>query len=163
MTTLLKSKKGQLYLIEVLVALGVIIIMMVSLISFQVKSPTVEYETSLEHDILTIFTALDEQGILANYIKADNENNATVKSSLRAIIEDTFSTLLPLSVQYNGSLYKHDSVSNGETIWEQRDSLNIINAPDSTEIYSVEYFIPGYGTTLITYKITLQAWYLGGI
>ncbi|MHA1911384.1 MAG: hypothetical protein ACTSYA_06785 [Candidatus Kariarchaeaceae archaeon] len=163
MTTLLRSKKGQLYLIEVLVALGVIIVMMVSLISFQVKTPPVDVESSIEHDIMTILIALDEQGILANYAKADNENDIASKTSLGASIEDTFRTQLPISIQYNGSLFRYDSVINGITVWETRDSLNSIFAPDDINVYSVEYLIPGYDSTLITYRIIILAWYLGGI
>jgi type II secretory pathway pseudopilin PulG len=163
MTTLLKSKKGQLYLIEVLVALGVIIVMMVALISFQVKTPPVDVDSSLEHDIMTILIALDEQDLLTNYIKADNEDNNASKTALGKSIEDTFRTQLPLSVQYNGTLFRYESVISGITIWETRDSLNSISAPEGMEIYSVEYLIPGYDSTLITYRIIIQAWYLGGI
>ncbi|MCG3217365.1 MAG: hypothetical protein KAR35_00085 [Candidatus Heimdallarchaeota archaeon] len=163
MTTLLRSKKGQLYLIEVLVALGVIIVMMVSLISFQVKTPPVEVKASIEHDILTILIALDKQGLLANYAKADNENNITSKTSLGMLIEDTFRTQLPLSVQYNCSLFRYDYVFDGSIVWETRDTLNPISAPSDIDIYSVEHLIPGYDSTLITYIIIIQAWYLGGI
>jgi hypothetical protein len=163
MTTLLRSKKGQLYLMEVLVALGVIIVMMVSLISFQVKTPPVEVESSIESDIMTILIALDEEGLLANYAKADNENNLAVKTTLGNSIENTLRTQLPLSVQHNGSLLRYVSVVNGITVWETRDSLNSISAPDDIEIYSVEYLVPGYDSTFITYRIIIQAWYLGGI
>jgi hypothetical protein len=162
-----RKRRGQLFMIEVIVSVSVMVILITSLFAFQNISPPPIRTDHLVHDIEVAVLTLKEHGILYEFFDASKnsffdegiplpETDETERQVVRAL-----TTSLPTIVSLTIQLFYFDETTNTSIII---NSANNVPIPPAASIQSYEYYSPGhyseiYGYTTDTYRFLVLAWY----
>ncbi len=156
--------RAQLFIIEVVVAVTVLILLLSGLFSIQnTQSPPQSVE-NLEYQIEATLDALKDSHALYNYYDAAKERyqaGSTLADSndTALVIINAFRTVLPEAAEFTILLYFRISGS-----FTPIDRLNEVSIPSNVQLTSVEdismgHYSPVYGLVSDTYRIQVQAWY----
>lgn len=159
----MKSRRAQLFMIEVVVSVSVMVILVTALFAFQNITPPPTASDDLSNDLETAVLALKETRILYEYFDAAKEaylNNeillATNDFELNIVraIEGSVQDVVSFTIK----LYYND---NGFVLI---DIANEVPIPGSTSLTSYELYSPGhysdtYGYTTDNYRFLVIGWY----
>ncbi len=157
------NRKGQLFLIEVIIAISVLLILVTTLFSTQNFSPPVQ-NSNLQESGEQAINSLVENGKLFTYLEGANysyyqlgddiwdETNSTKIDTANSI-----EASLPLIANFKVFTDRYNEVSN---TWEQIDVINFaFPLPQGYDISIVEYYTPGFNGVYAQFKIKLFVWY----
>ena len=155
---ILRNKRGQLFLIEVLIAVSVLVIMVAAL-GKVTTSVDVKPDTNLDEQGLALLTELDQQGLLEKYAAAIASGSSVNIANNRTLLISIIDTTLSDNVEYKLQFF---TLSAGNWVEDTTAALNSqVTVPATVDLTVVEYVIPGYGTTLQATTFRLSLWYLG--
>ncbi len=169
MRSLRYYKKGQLFLIEVIVALTVLMVLITVLFSTQTISPP-PTETNLNESGSNAISALVESGELWNYYDLANESyhvlgksRLEVSNVTKISVTNTIRSSIPVIANFKAYLYRFNSTLfaiDPSIAWVQIDVINFeTNDPTSSDIVVVEHYSPGYNGAFAGFKFQLNLWY----
>ena len=153
----------QLFLIEVIVALTVLMVLITVLFSTQTISPP-PTETNLNESGSNAISALVESGELWNYYDLANESyhvlgkaRLEVSNVTKISVTNTIRSSIPVIANFKAYLYRYNSTL---LAWVQIDVINFeTNDPTSSDIVVVEHYSPGYNGVFAGFKFQLNLWY----
>ena len=127
------SMKGYIYTLEVLIAISIIFISMVSLFRIAPAKPETEISIIKQSGFDALFY-LDQSGILREMVLGNNETE----------IENNLKNILPENIQFETEIC--------------RTSCDTTNLPINKTIIAVDYYIGGYKETYSGKKVRLFLW-----
>ncbi|MBI2579541.1 MAG: hypothetical protein HYW27_01430 [Candidatus Aenigmarchaeota archaeon] len=133
MKTEFQRKKGFVYTLEVLVAVGIVVVVAVAVFrSFPEKTQT---------DIATLkvqgFHALkylDDTEVIRKYISGNNES----------VIENELKAILPSTINFEAEICG--------------TSCSSLNVPENKDVVSIDYYVAGYRSEYLERRIKLWLW-----
>ena len=160
-------KKGQLFLIEVIIAVTVLIVLVSALFAIQSFSPPPS-DSNLKDRGDNIIENIRNSGILFDYFDAafysfyilknrniDNSNSSLFNSQ-NAVVKDIDAGLS--SITNFKAFTERFNDTTGE--WERLDTINFeVILPRGNDIVAVEYYTPGYNGVYAQFKFILFLWY----
>lgn len=127
------DKKGFVYTLEVLIAVGIIVI--AAVVMFK------NVPSKAETDIATLKTQgfhalryMDDTGLLRKYANDDNES----------LVENDLKALMPSTVNFEAQICG--------------SSCSDANVPDDKDVVSIDYYISGYRTEYMEKRVKLWIW-----
>ncbi|MHA2402929.1 MAG: hypothetical protein ACXADH_08080 [Candidatus Kariarchaeaceae archaeon] len=163
MNSIRNYKKGQLFLIEVIVALTVLMVLITVLFSTQTISPP-PTETNLNESGSNAISALVDSGELWDYYDLANESyhvlgksRLEVSNVTKISVTNTIHSSIPVIANFKAYLYRYNSTL---LAWVQIDVINFeTNDPTSSDIVVVEHYSPGYNGAFAGFKFQLNLWF----
>lgn len=160
---MLKSRRGQLFLIEVIVALVVLIILITTLFSIQTFSPPPS-QTNLQERGENVIDILEINGIIYDYFDLANDsyyidNNRTVPSSnlVKTQVINTISSNIPTIADFKAFSERYNPILGN---WERIDIIKFdTDIPNGVEIEVAEFYSPGFYGEFDQFKFQLLIWY----
>lgn len=156
-----RYRRGQLFLIEIIVALSILFVLIAALFSTQQFSPPADTSNldQLGHEILS---TLVDSDILFTYLEQasysfykigerifDNSNETKV------LVFDTIESGIPLIAGFKAYAYQ---MNGGQ--WDRVDIVNFeVTLPSGSETIVNEYYTPGFNGVFIEYKFQLLLWF----
>jgi len=163
MLQMINSKSGQLFLIEVIVALSVLLVLVSALFSLQTFSPTTS-TTNLEERGASAIESLVETGTIFTYFDSANnsfyildERNLDEGDVSKTSVTETIDTSIPIIAEFKVFTYRYN-ITISE--WELLDTINFeVTTPSSNDISTLEYYSPGFNGVFAEFKFQLILWY----
>lgn len=128
-----RRKKGYIYTLEVLIAISIIFISMVSIFRISPTKPETEISIIKQSGFDALFY-LDQRGILRDMVLGDNETG----------IEEQLKSILPENIQFETDICTM--------------SCDTTNLPINETIIAVDYYTAGYMETYAGKKVRLFLW-----
>ena len=159
---ILRSRRGQLFLIEVVIALSVLIVLISALFSVQTFQKNQPNESLYDNGKQAIELMVDN-GLMFQYLSEANYSFYGLGSeffdplnSTKLEVKYTIDGMLPALANFKVFVERYNpSLSN----WDQIDVVNLVqNLPTGSEIITVEYYCPGFGGVFDQYTFQLQLW-----
>ena len=125
--------KGYIYTLEVLMAISIIFVSMVSVFRIAPTKPETEISIIKQSGFDALFY-LDQKGILREMVVSDNEIG----------IENQLLSVLPENVQFETDICS--------------TSCDMTNLPRNETIIAVDYYLGGYRETYFGKKVRLFLW-----
>ena len=125
--------KGYIYTLEVLIAISIIFISMVSVFRIAPTKPETEISIIKQNGFDALFY-LDQEGLLSEMVAKDNETG----------IENHLKTILPENVRFEIDICSVE--------------CDVLNLPVKETIMAVDYYIGGYRETYVGKKVRLFLW-----
>lgn len=158
------QRKAQLFLIEVIISVSIMVILISALFSTQTITPPADDVNDLPAKAEAIIIALKENGLLYNYIDAaktaflGGSELASTNSTEIEIIH-AFTAGLPLTSQFTLRLYRNSGAS-----YQLIDIANKVPIPGGANVANYEHYIPGYnsptyGPLFEEYRFQVLLWY----
>ena len=155
--------RGQLFLIEIIVALSVLFMLITTLFATQtVTSPPPGNDLT---DVGTnIVNSLTSSGKLYQYLTNANYSYYTLLSSIfdetnatKMAIKNAIESAIPIIANFKAYTYRNNT-STGQ--WELIDIVNYeAYTPSSSQISVVEQYIPGFNGVFDQFRFQLYIWY----
>ena len=161
-----RHRKAQLFIMEVIIAVSVLLILVTALFSTQNFSPPPE-ETNLGERISNAIESIIESGELYDYITsantsfyvdgnsildAGNQNKADVKNSILAS--------LPAIASFKAFTLRFNETTQ---IWQRIDVVNYEIVLPSIGVELIEQYIPGFRGIFAQFRFQIYAWYEVGL
>lgn len=153
-------RRGQLFLIEVIVGLTVLIILVTTLFSVQTFTPP-QSTSLLDTRAEAIIQSLEDSGAIYKYFYSARQNYLQTNSSLdntnsnKTLVGDTISSSIPLIGNYKAFTYSQIGGS-----WTQIDVVHFdASLPSGTDFTVVEFYCPGIYGSFTPFKFQLYLWY----
>ncbi|MDH5401512.1 MAG: hypothetical protein OEZ01_04400 [Candidatus Heimdallarchaeota archaeon] len=157
-----KYTKSQLFLIEVIVSLSVLIIIVTALFSTQNFTPPIS-TTNLQESGENAIKLLVESGELFLYFEAAfnnyDLNNLTLLSESdpsKIPVMNTITSSIPSIANYKATAYRYNST---QLDWQQIDIVNYESDSSGFDVVDVEYYAPGYNGIYQEIIFRLFLWY----
>lgn len=154
-------KRGQLFLIEVIISITVLIILVTAMFSTVNFSPPVDTSELYESgenaiDILVETGAMEAYVLTANYSYYTlDETLVDVDNADKVVVDETISSSIPLIAEYKAYTYKFDGNE-----WKQLDIVNFdASISSGSDIAVVEYYMPGFDGVFEQYRFQIYLWY----
>lgn len=157
------KQRGQLFLIEVIIALSVLLILVTTLFATQTFTTPVE-DTNLQERGEAVLVSMRDSGQLYEYIDGANYSHYTLGVDIWDLEDQNVTKIdtkknieasLPLIANFRMITKRY---TNG--IWDQIDVLNFETAlPSGYDISIVEMYIPGYNGIYAQFTIKLYIWF----
>ena len=156
--------RAQLFIIEVVVAVTVLILLLSGLFSIQNNQSPTQSVDILEGQVINVLDALKESHDLYNYFDAAKAQylqgsslSDTVDTAMTVI--RAFENTLPATASFTINLYYQISGN-----FTPIDRLNVVSIPSNVQLTSVEDISMGHystGNALVTdtYRVQVLAWY----
>jgi hypothetical protein len=158
-----QMRRGQLFLIEVIIALSIMIILITALFTLQnFSSPT--SNTNLDERGNNIIDSLVDDGLLFEYLEQANYSYYIVGSNIfdpqnttKIEVYNSILAGIPTIANFKAFTERYSKTDNA---WERIDIVNYeLDLPTGSDIYTVEYYTPGFNGMYDQYKFTLNLWY----
>ncbi len=159
-----KYRRAQLFVIEVIVALTVLIVLVSILFTPQSLSPPPN-QSDLAGDGQNALSLLVKSGNLWKYFEAANYSyydNTTgiildANNDTKQPIANTIRSSIPLIANFKAFVYRYNNLSDA---WDRIDILNYeAYTPSGIDVEVVEYYFPGYYDLFIPFKFQLNLWF----
>ncbi len=156
-------RKAQLFLIEVIISLSILVILITALFSaVNFTNPT--NTVDLHNRGVNAINSLEDSGDIYTYFDQANYSYYTLKEDIfdqtnitKKNVENTIMSNLPLIANFKAFTYRYNNTIN---TWEQIDVLKFENElPSGNDITVVEYYCPGFNGNFAEFKIQLFIWY----
>ncbi len=158
-----KYRKGQLFLMEVIISLTVLFALVTILFSNQQLSPppTTNNLDEIGNNILNL---LHEDDDLYDYLVEANFSyynlGLTLLDSNNASKVDIFNTIksaIPILANFKTFVFRFNPVT---SLWDQIDIINFeAYTPSGSDITQTELYIPGFNGIFDQYRVQLSIWY----
>ncbi len=165
---LIMRRKGQLFVIEVLISLTILIVLVTALFSTINFSPPPS-SSQLEEIGENVLDRLVETGEIFSYFEDANYSYYTLYEDIfdnsnetKKAVSDTITSSIPLIANYKAFTYRYnETVIDLEQVgWEQVDIINFeTTLPVKNNIVIVEYYTPGFYGQFVEFKFQLHIWY----
>lgn len=156
-------RRGQLFLIEVIIALSIMIILITALFTLQnFSAPTAN--TNLDQRGNNIIDGLVESGLIFDYFEQANYSYYIIGSNIfdpqnqtKIDVSNTILAGIPTIANFKAFTERYSKTDNA---WERIDIVNYeLDLPTGSDIYTVEYYTPGFHAVYDQYKFTLNLWF----
>ena len=156
-------RRGQLFLIEVIISLSVLIILVTTLFATQNFSPPVS-TTNLQQRGEQAIEALVESGNMFSYLNGANnsfyiQGNDIMNENdpLKLAVIDTLYSSLPIIANFKVHVERFNKIN---LFWEQIDIVNFeLSLPSSGKLVTIEYYMPGFNGIFDEFVFRLSIWY----
>lgn len=158
-----KFRKGQLFLMEVIISLTVLFALITILFSNQqlTPPPTTNNLDDIGNNILNL---LSEDLSLYDYITNANYSFYTLGSSLfdsnnqtKLDIFNTIKAGIPSLANFKTFVFRYNP---SNALWDQIDIINFeAYTPSGSDITQTELYLPGFRGFFDQYRIQLSIWY----
>ena len=156
-------RKGQLFVIEVLISLTILIVLVTALFSTINFSPPPS-STQLEEIGDNVIDRLVDSGDLFRYFEDASYSYYTLYEDIfdnsnetKVAVSDTITSSIPIIANYKAFTYRYNDTV---TEWEQVDIINFeTTLPVKNNIVIVEYYTPGFYGQFVEFKFQLHIWY----
>lgn len=156
-------RKGQLFVIEVLISLTILIVLVTALFSTINFSPPPS-NSQLEEIGDNVIDRLVESGDLFSYFDGANYSYYTLyedifdnSNATKKAVSDTIASSIPLIANFKAFTYRYNTT---EANWEQVDIMNFeTTLPVKNNVVIVEYYTPGFNGQFVEFKFQIHIWY----
>ena len=157
------NKRGQLFLIEVIIALTVLVILVSVLFSIQSYTPSVEAD-DLTDNANTIIDTLVESGLMYTYLDQANYSYYTVEDRFLDVanqtkidVKNTIINGIPSIANFKVFTERYNETV---SLWDPIDSINLEQSlPAGTDLTLVEFYTPGFNGVYAQFIFKLYIWY----
>ncbi|MCH8907959.1 MAG: hypothetical protein IH840_12795 [Candidatus Heimdallarchaeota archaeon] len=156
-----RYRRGQLFLIEIIVALSILFVLIAALFSTQQFSPPADTSNldQLGHEILS---TLVDSDILFTYLEQASYSFYTIGETIfdntnetKVVVFDTIESGIPLIAGFKAYAYQMNA---GQ--WDRVDIVNFeAYIPSGSETIVNEYYTPGFNGVFVEYKFQLLLWF----
>ncbi len=156
---LLRNRQGQLFLMEVLIAISVLIIMVAALNNVSTNSER-RGPSDLKETATSVLSSLGDGGILSEYVSVVQTGSPTELNASRSDLASSIYGMLTGNSEFVLKVFEYS----GGGVWTEvvGGTLNpTISAPTGVETVVVEYMVAGYGNVLHGHSLQLTVWYEG--
>lgn len=156
-------RRGQLFLIEVIISLSVLLILVTTLFATQNFSPPVG-TSNLQQRGEQAIEALIESGDMFAYLEASNDSYYVqdndimdANDPLKIAITETIYASLPVIANFKVHVERNNTIS---SFWEQIDIINFeLSLPSSGNLVIIEHYIPGFNGVFDEFIFRLSIWF----
>ncbi|MHA2503262.1 MAG: hypothetical protein ACXAE3_10360 [Candidatus Kariarchaeaceae archaeon] len=157
------NRRGQLFLIEVVIALSVLIILISALFTVQTFEVT-NSSSNLAESGNQAISVLVESGLMVDYLRQANYSFYTLGDTFfdslnqtKLNVEYTVDGILPPLANFKILVERYNPSA---ATWDRIDVLNLEQSlPGGSEIVTVEHYCPGYDGLFDQYTVQIQMWY----
>jgi hypothetical protein len=157
------NKRGQLFLIEVVIALSVLIVLISALFSVQTFDNSQPNETLFDNGQQAIDLMVDN-GLIFQYLGEANYSFYTLGSEFfdplnetKQEVEYTIDGILPPLANFKVFTERYNPTT---LTWDPIDVINLEQTlPTGSEIVSLEQYFPGFGGVFDQFTFQLMIWY----
>lgn len=158
-----RYRKGQLFLIEMIIAVSVLLVLVTTLFSTQtITSPS--DPNTLDGIGDEVIDLLVDSGYLYEYFGMANYSYYTLGqgtfdqlNSTKVLIGDTIASNIPLIANFKVQTWRYNPVL---VQWESIDTINNeATTPTGTDISVTEFYIPGFNGGFDEFRFVLNIWY----
>jgi hypothetical protein len=158
-----RYRKGQLFLMEVIVAITILFALVTILFSNQQLSPP-PVSNNLDEIGNNTLHLLKDSGELYDYLIEANYSYFTLGLTLfdsnnqtKINIHNTIRSSIPILADFKVFVFRYNS-SNVE--WDQIDIINFESyTPAGSDITHTELYIPGFNGIFDTFRVQLSMWF----
>ncbi|MHA2250251.1 MAG: hypothetical protein ACXAD7_07810 [Candidatus Kariarchaeaceae archaeon] len=159
-------RRAQLFLIEVIIALTVLIVLVTILFSSQTLSPPQD-QTNLDARGSNAINLLVESGELWTYYEFANYSYYTIGNKIfdennvtKLGISNTIESAIPLIANFKVFVYRYNTTAISGEEWVRIDIINFsADSPTGSDIVIVEHYSPGFNGVFVPFKFQLNLWY----
>ncbi len=156
-----RYRRGQLFLIEIIVALSILFVLIAALFSTQEFSPPAD-TSNLDQLGQEILSTLVNSRILFTYLEQASYSFYTLNQLIfdstnetKVLVFDTIQSGIPLIAGFKAFAYQ---MTAGQ--WDRIDKVNAeAYIPGGSETVVNEYYTPGFNGVFTEYKFQLWLWF----
>ena len=156
-------RRGQLFLIEVIIALSVLVVLIAALFSVQTFSPPLDDTTLRQNGEAAISTMVDN-GLMYKYLEdanysyyTENEYILPPTNDTKIDVTTTIEGMLPSVANFKVYTQRYNTTSSS---WDQIDIVHVQESfPSGSDLTIVDYYSPGFNGNFVQFKFQLFLWY----